>query len=187
MELFSRHGFDGVSARAIERSAGLERGLVAYHFRSKENLWKEVVSRLFESLFAELSVLQNALRDVSRRERARAMLLAYARFNIRRPEFFRILVLEGHTRNDRSRYLSERLEEGSEYFRSILDRQDEITPEEMMWQFLVMGSSGVLFAATAYLEPDMEDRVRSPDAQEMFAQSIAATLFGAPAYLTQDD
>src|SRR3954454_17457806 len=82
---FSTSGFDGVSAREIERRAGVERGLIAYHFDSKEGVWKAVVDGLFTSLTDELQALRQALRDVSRHERSRAMLLAYVRFNAEHP------------------------------------------------------------------------------------------------------
>ena len=37
-ELFAALGFDGVSARTIETHAGVQRGLIAYHFDTKEAL-----------------------------------------------------------------------------------------------------------------------------------------------------
>lgn len=44
VESFTSAGYDGVSVREIERRAGVNRGLVAYHFGSKEALWKETVA-----------------------------------------------------------------------------------------------------------------------------------------------
>ena len=42
---FGESGFDGVSLRAITEVAGVDLALVNYHFRSKENLLREVVAR----------------------------------------------------------------------------------------------------------------------------------------------
>jgi TetR/AcrR family transcriptional regulator len=100
LEAFSTLGFEGTSARQIERMAGVERGLVSYHFGAKQQLWNRAVDLLFERFTDELATLRTALRDISPRERASAMLMAYARFNARNPEFFRILVLESHVKSE---------------------------------------------------------------------------------------
>jgi AcrR family transcriptional regulator len=43
-ELFSRHGFDGTSVRAISARAGTNLGAITYHFGSKQELYEAVVS-----------------------------------------------------------------------------------------------------------------------------------------------
>ncbi|PID72527.1 MAG: hypothetical protein CSB34_01585 [Desulfobulbus propionicus] len=40
-ELFSEHGYDGVSTRAIAEAAGVNLGSIHYHFGSKEKLYME--------------------------------------------------------------------------------------------------------------------------------------------------
>jgi TetR/AcrR family transcriptional regulator len=43
---FARHGFEGASLRGIAATAGVDPGLAAHHFGSKEALWEAVVERL---------------------------------------------------------------------------------------------------------------------------------------------
>jgi TetR/AcrR family transcriptional regulator len=46
VQAFSSTGYDGASVREIERSCGVNRGLIAYHFGSKEDLWRACVDLL---------------------------------------------------------------------------------------------------------------------------------------------
>jgi AcrR family transcriptional regulator len=187
LEAFSTSGFDGISAREIERRAGLERGLVAYHFDSKEGLWKAVVDDLFTAFTDELYALSQALRDVSRHERARAMMLAYVRFNAERPEFFRVLVLEGHRRTERSRHLAMHLSRGVELFTDRPQDAGPVTVIEAIEIFQVIGASGTLLATTAYLEPEVEVAMNSPQARETFAQAVAARFLSRAPRAAEDD
>jgi len=43
-ELFSKHGFDGTSVRAITARAGTNLGAITYHFGSKQALYEVVIS-----------------------------------------------------------------------------------------------------------------------------------------------
>lgn len=49
-QLFARHGYDGVSVRNITDAAGVRLGLLAYHFRTKEEVFAAVVSRRIDEL-----------------------------------------------------------------------------------------------------------------------------------------
>jgi TetR/AcrR family transcriptional regulator len=44
LTVFSTSGFDGASTRAIASAAGVEQGHLAYYFKSKEALWREVIT-----------------------------------------------------------------------------------------------------------------------------------------------
>lgn len=44
-ELFSKHGFDGVSIRNLARQANINIAMVSYYFGSKENLYIAVIER----------------------------------------------------------------------------------------------------------------------------------------------
>ena len=43
VELFSRHGFDGVSMRTIAMQAGVSKSNIYHHFKSKEELYLEIM------------------------------------------------------------------------------------------------------------------------------------------------
>ena len=176
LPVFSVAGFDGTSARQIERIAGVERGLIAYHFGSKLQLWKAAVDSLFARFGAEHLALREALRDVSRRERARAMLMAYARFNALNPEFFRILVLEGHQTTERSEHIAGHLRKYVGVYREFTDTYGPTETHNAMAIYLIMGAAGTLSATSAYHEALAVD-ASSADFVDRFATAVAAMGF----------
>ncbi|HXY46224.1 MAG TPA: helix-turn-helix domain-containing protein, partial [Acidimicrobiales bacterium] len=55
LDLFSELSFDGASTRDIAARAGVTQPLLNYHFRSKDELWRAGVDRLFGALNVALS------------------------------------------------------------------------------------------------------------------------------------
>lgn len=53
-ELFSRHGFDGVSLRDIAKKAGVNHGLIHRHFGSKENLRSRTLQQMADAMLADV-------------------------------------------------------------------------------------------------------------------------------------
>lgn len=177
LEAFSTSGYDGASAREIERRAGVERSLIAYHFGSKEKLWEAAVDDIFNQFTDDLLALREALRDVSRHERARAMMLAFVRFNAEHPEFFRILILEGHNRSNRSRHMARHLRRGMAVFSDLpVDDASSMTLKRTMTMFQLLGAAGTLFATTSLQSPGAAELLMTPQAKEQFAQAVT-TVF----------
>lgn len=173
LEAFSTTGFEGTSARQIERMAGVERGLVGYHFGSKQVLWNRAVDALFDRYTDELESLRVALRDVSRRERASAMLMAYARFNARNPEFFRILVIEGHVKSERSERLARHLRRAMAVFSDLTEMSDAIPIDTAIRWFQVIGAAGALFSLSVHAEQTFGTTLHDPEFIDRFAAALA--------------
>lgn len=53
-KLFSKRGLHGTSIRDIEQASGVSKGLILYHFESKEKLYMAVQERLVQAYAAEL-------------------------------------------------------------------------------------------------------------------------------------
>jgi AcrR family transcriptional regulator len=174
LEAFSTAGFEGTSARQIERMAGVERGLVGYHFGSKQELWNRAVDLLFDRYIDKLEPLRTALRDVSKRERTSAMLMAYARFNADNPEFFRILVIEGHVKSDRSDRLAAHLRHAMAVFNDLTDMSVAMPIETAVRWFQVIGAAGALFSLSVYAEKTFGAVLHDPNFTDQFAASLAA-------------
>lgn len=104
-ELFSSLGFEGVSARTIETHAGVQRGLIAYHFETKEALWRLVVDRLFAQLEERNRATAEAIRDLPRAERQHAYIATFVRFSAEVPALNRLMVQEGKARSWRMDYI----------------------------------------------------------------------------------
>ena len=53
--LFSQHGFEATGLRMVAQHAGTSFQVIAYHFGTKEDLWRAAVDRLWEDAYANLS------------------------------------------------------------------------------------------------------------------------------------
>jgi AcrR family transcriptional regulator len=105
--VFSVVGFNGASLRDIERRAGVNRGLAAYHFGGKAELWRAAVSWLMDRFHDEMTRYQDVLRVVAPKERGRVLMRVFVHFAAKYPEYFRLILLEGSERSDRSTWLAQ--------------------------------------------------------------------------------
>lgn len=105
VKAFAEKGFEAASTRDIAQRAGTDQGLVTYHFRSKDDLWRAAADHIFGILVARLDERLAALESDDPRERARDVIREYVRFVAAHPEFFRFMVDEGNRSNARMRWL----------------------------------------------------------------------------------
>lgn len=52
VQTFARYGYEGTTVRDVCSKAGLSRGVIHYHWNSKEHLWQDVCKLCSERLFA---------------------------------------------------------------------------------------------------------------------------------------
>ncbi len=104
---FSEKGFDSASVRDISAAAGVNHGLIKYHFKNKDNLWKAAVDFLFARLLEEM-VEPAEDRDKPRAERVRLWIHRYVRYCSRHPEHARIMVQESIRDSDRLRWAADK-------------------------------------------------------------------------------
>jgi len=105
---FSERGFRAASTRDIAARAGVNQGLITYHFRGKEKLWKAALDRIFGELAGALRELEGIGDATDPRERGREALRRYVRFAAAHPELFRLMVEEGKQADARLRWLVDR-------------------------------------------------------------------------------
>lgn len=92
---FATSGYDSASTRQIETEAGVKRGLIGYHFGTKEALWKASATWMFERAAAELRAAEAGAANVDPVGRLRYFVRAFVRFSARNPEVNRLMVREG--------------------------------------------------------------------------------------------
>lgn len=105
LEEFADKGFRGASTRDVARRARTTQGLVTYHFRSKDALWRAAVTQVFGLLETRLAERAAAFEGDDLRERVRAGIREYVRFAAAHPGLFRIMVDAGNHSDTRMRWL----------------------------------------------------------------------------------
>jgi AcrR family transcriptional regulator len=106
LKLFSERGFTGTSTRDIANAAGLNHGLIRYHFKDKENLWREAVNFLFERMNKEMATPKED-NDLTEFDRLKNAIRRYVRYCAHYPEHARIMVQESINNSDRLKWAVE--------------------------------------------------------------------------------
>jgi len=102
---FSAHGFDGATTRDIAAQAGVNQGLITYHFASKEELWKAAVDRIFGELRHAFAQQAAVLVEADAVTRARIVVRHFVRFAAMHPELHRLMVQEGKSDGPRMEWI----------------------------------------------------------------------------------
>jgi len=100
LEEFSRFGVDGTTLRQIAERAGVQHQLIVYHFRTKDALWKAVVSDICNAPQEELSAVGRA----NPAKQLRLLVSRFVSFTARQPQLHRMLTFEGRTDSERLRW-----------------------------------------------------------------------------------
>jgi AcrR family transcriptional regulator len=105
--VFSASGFEGASLRQIADRAGVMHQLVVYHFKTKDALWRAVITSILGDDAEGLAVLRERITAESPARALRTLLREFVAFTARRPQFHRIATFEGRADNERIRWLIE--------------------------------------------------------------------------------
>lgn len=94
VDLFSERSFDGASTREIAQRAGVTQPLLAYHHRSKDDLWRAAVDSLFDRLRAAMAERMAGLRGVDDLTAIKLRVREFITFSARNPALHRIITQE---------------------------------------------------------------------------------------------
>jgi TetR/AcrR family transcriptional regulator len=105
---FSRHGFDGASTRAIAGAVEANHALIKYYFKSKAELWREVVDTGYGELWG---ILRDVPRPPGEGDAAlyvyiRRLVHALTGFWARKPELARVVMHEGARASPQTTWLA---------------------------------------------------------------------------------
>ena len=149
---FADEGYTGASTSVIAAAAGVTQPMVHYHWKSKDALWRAVVTAVFEEdLFADLDT---ELRDLSGPDALKVFLRRLVRSAASHPEFARLMAREGARPGPRLRWMvREHLRKRFDGFTELLRRgiaeswAKELPVEHVA--FFVIGASVHLSAVPA--------------------------------------
>jgi AcrR family transcriptional regulator len=170
LEAFAEKGFGGASTRDIAQRAGTNQGLITYHFRSKDQLWRAAADRIFGMLAKRMTEELTALEAADPRELAREAIRRYVRFAAAHPELFRLMVDEGKNSERRMKWLVDtHLKPRYEQFmRPLGARIGAFDEAQLPYAYYVLAGAGSLIFAVAPecrrltgLDPETEEAARA--------------------------
>ena len=176
---FADRGFEAASTRMIARQAGVEQGLLTYHFRTKEALWRAAADRVFGTLREGVIERLTATGEVSPDERLRELIRTYVRTMAAHPEFFRFIVDQGHRFDERTQWLVDT------HIRPAFEMMNQLgllraagdderkLPHAL---FALLGASSLIFSVPANCHRLTGVDPREPEAIEAHADFVAALL-----------
>ncbi len=179
IEDFSLSGFEGISVRQLEERAGVKRGLVAYHFGDKDELWRCAVDRLFQGLTEDFLGRMTQLSEISPLEAARGMVRAFVRYSAAHPELNRLMMQESVAASWRVEYIVE------QHIRPLMKNLAELMPEaaELVWgrsdphrYYLFIGASAFVFSAGAECQQLFGCSPQDADFVERQAEMVVSLL-----------
>jgi AcrR family transcriptional regulator len=178
VEVFAEKGFLGASTREIARRAGTNQGLITYHFRSKDELWRAAAASVFDGLGRQLAERVDALELADPRERAREAIRQYVRFAAAHPELFRIMVDEGRVADDRMKWLVDahlrpRFEAISRGLMEVAGIDEALLPHAF---YALAGAASLMFAVAPECRRLTGLEPRSAQAIETHADYVARLL-----------
>lgn len=108
IEMFTTVGFEGVTGAALEEEAGVQRGLLRYHFGDKDTLWRQAVDLVFEQ--SEAAIREYFVEELAEREgdQLAALIASYIRGSAKRPEMLNFIMREANVESYRRDYIAEK-------------------------------------------------------------------------------
>jgi TetR/AcrR family transcriptional regulator len=183
LDLFSELSFDGARTRDIAARAGVTQPLLNYHFRSKDELWRSAVDRLFATLNGVLTDRVEGLRGVDELTVARLMVREFVFFSAAHPQLHRIITQECKTDGPRMDWLVDQhvrpLYEMTTALLTGLGEQGHVPdiPAPHLY-YILTGAASTMFVLGPEVRRLAGIDPQDPDVIEAHADAVTRLLFG---------
>ncbi|MBK3664911.1 TetR/AcrR family transcriptional regulator [Bradyrhizobium diazoefficiens] len=178
---FAELGFEGTSTRTIAAKANVQHPLVIYHFKSKEGLWKAVMTAAGSNFTAQWQARMSAMDGLDDVAKLRLIQEDFVRFAAVNADFHWLMANEGDRSTDRLRWIVEN--RTGTFFRSVAKlirsaqragRYVEGDPDHLLYLFI--GAVTRIFMQAAEAEIVMGQSPFSPSFVERHV-TICCSLF----------
>ncbi len=154
IECFGAFGFAGTSTRAVADRAGLSHPLVLYHFKSKEQLWRNSMEDLLDRYRAELVARRSKVDADDPVAGLRAFIENFVEFSARVPQLHRIMTQQSTQGSDRIHWLidtqlRESVQEICKLIRKGQKNGSVRKGDPARLYYAVIGLGGTLFSVSA--------------------------------------
>jgi AcrR family transcriptional regulator len=188
---FAERGYDAVGTREIETEAGVNRGLITYHFGTKEALWKVAMEELFQGHADDLALAQAGGESLDPAQRLANVIRAFVRYCAERPEVNRIMVQEGKHDDWRLAWIVERFVKP--YYAVTKALHDEAVSsgfaprmDHMHFHYILTGGAALIFAMSPECRRLSGRDPRDPEIVEAHANTLINLLIPGATNETRD-
>lgn len=183
---FAERGFDGASTHRVSQRAGLNQPLIAYHFGTKEELWKAVAEHFCEKIFAYWN---EAIPDDSALPPAERVKLEFRllfKFTLEHPHWHHFMLRENAPTSPRLRWLATHYISGSRdrIIPQIREAQAEgglPQANPFLLYYAVLGAVSALSSLAGEMETLPGFDPKAPGVADEFWDLIVKTLLSQPA------
>ena len=179
---FARIGYEASSTRLIEANAGVKRGLIAYHFGSKEKLWKAATSWILDLGSDSVSEIEQSAEDLDPVERMRHFGRSYVRDTASRPEINRLMIREGIDNDWRLKWLVKNaVRPWYQKLRQMFEEAQQLGIAPAMefphFYYILTGAGSLLFSMAAEAEQVAGIDTQDEAVISAHANALADVLF----------
>ena len=180
--MFAEQGFDAISVRDIEIAAEVKRGMLSYHFESKESLWKVVADEMFTNLVRELDLRLVILKDLPKRESVALLIRFHVRYYAEHPELSRFMSQEARQDTWRIEYLATKHKHPSltllaKHITVSLDLSER---EFAHWYYIMVSACATIFSFEPECKLLFGFSSYDEGVVEQHAEMMVNMLLGAP-------
>ena len=193
LDLFADLSFDGATMRAIAVRADVSQPSVSYHFRTKDELWRAAVDRLFVQLDATLLGRIEGLRGVDELTMAKLVVRDFITFSAAHPQLHRIITQESKGEGQRIDWLVDEhirplYEMTTRLFQRLVERGAMPDVPAPFLYYILTGAGPTIFVLAPECRRLAGFDPLSAEAVQTHADAVIGLLFGAevsPAKETQ--
>jgi AcrR family transcriptional regulator len=154
---FAKHGFEGVSTRMISKAAGVQHTLITYHFGTKEDLWRAVMTEM-HGLYK--TKMQDRLKGVRKSDdvtKLRVFWEEFIRFAALHPEWHALMSQVAGSSDERLKWLVDNIartsiEDTVELIRSSQKAKRFVEGDPYMLFYLLLGAATRIYMVSAEFE-----------------------------------
>jgi AcrR family transcriptional regulator len=168
---FAERGFRAASTREIAARAGTNQGLITYHFKSKDALWRAAAGHFFGQIRTMIETQRPVLDGLDEREASREAVRDFVRFAAAHPEFFRFMLEAGKHDDERLQWLVET--QLRPIYEQIPGMGDFSDPARAHALYSLIGAGSMMFAVAPEVQRLTGLDPAKPEAVEAHADFVA--------------
>lgn len=146
--MFAEKGYDATAIRDVEIKAGVQRGMLIYHFGSKKDFWKRVVDSIWSIIKSKREKHISILAKLPPEDGVKWLIKFHVTFAAEYPMMTRMISQEGAQDSWRIEYIvSAFMKPGVDAMRPYLSRALNLSDEDFAhWYYIMISASSTIFA-----------------------------------------